>query len=220
MAQSNDFEKRKLMYKGNSPHWKETYRKRCHERLKRSRELFMQRFRQSPVERNVGDSMLHNMMEEEWMSMQSEIPALRGVPFKPNSSMQELDEDIDGILTFLDGIKSEMMYEEQRLIDDVVNYEEGLLSAAIGGLSDVVCPICQKSKIFMSSGVIFCRCGLKINTEQDCISLSTVKENIDFGLQQHGSTCDKVPKFSVFNSVGVDSLMMTCEVCDHMYVVV
>jgi hypothetical protein len=59
---------------------------RCHERLRKSRERFVERFRHAGLEGS--GSVVQDLMANEWEALQQEIPALRHVPLQLPSVCQ------------------------------------------------------------------------------------------------------------------------------------
>ncbi|XP_045174147.2 RPA-interacting protein A-like [Mercenaria mercenaria] len=139
-----------------------------------------------------------------------------------------LDFNIDQILDMFEDIQTELRQEELRMLEEYSNYEQSLLleekslCSAIDKLStiEVICPMCKKNTLLTNKSVIFCRCGLRINTEQDCLTLTNVKQMLDTGLEQHGEKCDCEPVYTVMSETGTSNLLMTCPDCDWMSVVI
>ncbi|XP_050408441.1 RPA-interacting protein A isoform X2 [Patella vulgata] len=209
------------MYKSRTPPWKETYRKRCLDRLRGSREKLMTRFRKIDMnnEPTTDDTFIKDLMTEEWKSLQREQTDI------------DFEGDVNGVdkmLSLFEDIQEELRREELRLLQEHEKYEESLqqeevvLSSAIEKLStdEVICPICQKSVLMMNQNIIFCRCGMRINTEQDCISLGDVKVQLESAISQHNSSCSYNPVFKVMSEFGPQHLLMACQACDFMYIII
>ncbi|XP_041347674.1 RPA-interacting protein B-like [Gigantopelta aegis] len=208
---------RQDMYKSSTPPWKDAYRKRCLERLRSSREKIHnqhRKFDKSGDEANTDSaSFVRHVMTEELQSFDIDSFAI---------------DDLDAMLSLFDDIQKELKIEEEKMVNDYEEYKQSLvheevaLSAAIEALStdEVICPLCQRHALMLNKGVIFCPCGLRINTEQDCISLANVKQQLDEGLSLHSSACNKTPAFSVVDGLGITNLLITCQICDFMFVVV
>ncbi|CAJ0930758.1 unnamed protein product [Ranitomeya imitator] len=101
--------KHRALYKGTTPPWKETYRKRCVERLKSNRSRLLDRLRQAGdrVGAGVGGSFLvQEVMEEEWQAMHR-VPAL----WRKASLSQDPEE-----LVTLEEIKQELLLEVQCMV--------------------------------------------------------------------------------------------------------
>lgn len=218
------------MYKAKTPPWKETYRKRCLDRLRQSREKLQDRFRginSKELEKDANDNFVHELMKEELKSLQR---SFQGSPSFDDDEMDtdKLDFDVDDVITLFDDIQEELLKEEKRIIDEFENYEKSLqeeeiqLCSAVERLctEEVICPVCQKSQLLQNKGVIFCPCGMRVNTEQDCITLANVKSSLEDGINQHSTTCEGDPVFSAVQDYGSNNLLMSCKTCDWMYIVI
>ncbi|XP_071180487.1 RPA-interacting protein B-like [Mytilus edulis] len=215
------------MYKAKTPPWKETYRKRCLDRLRQSRSKFQDRFRginSKEMEKDANDNFIHELMREELKIIQR---SFQGSPTFDDIEMEtdKLDFDVDEYVTYFDDIQQELIQEEKRMIDEYENslqQEEKSLCTAIERLctDEVICPVCQKSQLLQNKGIIFCRCGLRIDTEQDCITLANVKSSLEEGINQHGTTCEGEAVFSSVQDYGSNNLLMSCKTCDWMYIVI
>lgn len=214
------------MYKARIPPWKEAYRQRCLDRLRESREKLKSRFRKIGEESDK-DTFIEDLMRAEWKRLQEDQLKQHGdMDIEDESSYGHLD--IDQVLEMFEDFQKELRQEEQRILQEYEIYERSLqqeersLCSAIDKLSteEVVCPLCKKSSLLTNKSVIFCKCGLRIDTEQDCLTLTNVKQLLDTGVSQHGEQCDTEPSFSLLAPVGPGNLVMTCQSCDWMSVVI
>ena len=48
--------------------------------------------------------------------------------------------------------------------------------------------------------------------QQDCLTLSNVKQMLELGLSQHGAACEGEPVYSTVCEAGTSNLLMTCPV--------
>lgn len=218
------------MFKAKTPPWKETYRKRCLERLRQSREQLQCRFRgisSKEMEKDTNDNFIHDLMREELKMLQRSFQASPTID-EDQMETDKLDFDIDDVLSLFDDIQEELIKEEKRIMEEFEKYEnsvkqeEKILCRAIERLStdEVICPVCQKNQLLQNKGVIFCPCGVRVNTEQDCITLSYVKTSLEEGVNQHSVTCEGEPVFSAVQDYGSNNLLMSCKACDWMYIVI
>ncbi|KAL8614016.1 hypothetical protein ACOMHN_023251 [Nucella lapillus] len=211
---------RLALYKNSRHDWKETYRRRCLDRLRESRtELYAKR-------RGVGGST--QPCEEEGdeesdkfirMVLSSELKALQNEK-GGDCEMEFFDPatgEIDVTLALIEEIQEEMKAEEAKLMAEYEQYEaslekeEAALCEAIELLNTrLLCPVCTKSPLMENKGVIFCKCGIRIFTEQDGISLDFVHQQLEEGRDLH--ECDGQPVFTVQDNFGITNLLMTCQV--------
>lgn len=120
------------------------------------------------------------------------------------------DFDIESVLNLFEDIQEELRHEELKMLAEFEKYEasvreeEDVLCSAIASLSaeEVICPVCQKNSLLQNKSVIFCKCGVRVDTEQDCLTLRNVKQLLDDGVKLHGKTCDTPPTFSVVSELG------------------
>lgn len=212
------------MYKARTPPWKETYRKRCFDRLRGSRDKLTCRFRRMPSTIN-NNMFIEEIMKEELESLRQEQGRC-GMDIENGDNI--IDLNIDLLLDLFEDIQRELRQEELQMLEECSHYEDSLnqeeksLCSAIDRLStvEVLCPICKVNFLLANKSVIFCKCGLRINTEQDCLTLCNVKRCMDVGMEQHGEKCSCVPEYSVVWELGTSNLLMTCPVCDWMSIVI
>ncbi|CAL1529177.1 unnamed protein product [Lymnaea stagnalis] len=237
---------RQDMYKLRTPPWKETYRKRCIERLRANRAKAHSLKRRLGLEeitdeesnvygiadpsQNPGILLdIEAIMEEEWRKM--DIEGVRQNRADTEGNAGDGGQFFDDMLRLYDDINDEirreiqadLRNEEQRILcDRYLQEEEDELCSALKTLStdDVICPLCQKYILLENKGVIFCNCGLRISTEQDCVTLKNVRSNILEGTAEHSENCEAHPKFQVSQKFGISNLLMSCETCDFLFIIV
>ncbi|KAL3857313.1 hypothetical protein ACJMK2_011993 [Sinanodonta woodiana] len=212
------------LYKTRTPPWKESYRQRCLDRLRENRSKLQMRFRKMGESKG---SFIKELMREELLDMKHHQNEFKSS--KENKSEEDLvDFDIDQVLNMFEDIQDELRQEELKLLEEFEKYEDSLhdeesvLCSAIEKLctEEVVCPLCEKNPILMNKAVIFCKCGMRINTEQDCLTLSNVKSLLESGVKEHNSICDARPTFTVVSELGIQNLLMSCQDCDWMSVII
>ncbi|MEE6469901.1 hypothetical protein FKM82_008811 [Ascaphus truei] len=206
--------RRRTLYKGTTPPWKETYRKRCVDRLKSSRSKLLEKFRQvgEGLHDGTGGSFLvQEVMEEEWRVMQSGHTGLPSL-WKKESS-QYPDE-----LAVLEEIKLELILEEHAMINEIENihqFEEECLNSVVGlnAGNQLVCPVCNRNNLTVTNCFIVCQCGVYINTRSQGMTIEKLQSLLETNLTSHGYYCPWHPVFSV--AIGVEreaSLFMSCHV--------
>jgi hypothetical protein len=221
-----------MMYKMKTPPWREMYRTRCMERLRNGRDRLISRFRQLDLQSTgpEGDGdIISDVMKEEWSVMRGTVlSGLRHDPFlsEHDVSLPDDDDGDDEIISIMEAIKLELQNEEQLILEAYragEMFEQSNLDASID-LTDpnsVVCPICTRNRLLQNKNVIFCACGLRLDMEQDGLMLSNLKEQLDVGVMSHEQmACQGRAQFFTCNEGGITSLMMSCQTCDFLFVVV
>eukprot|EP00898_Chlorokybus_atmophyticus_P008760 jgi/Chlat1/8886/Chrsp92S08199 len=84
--------------------------------------------------------------------------------------------------------------------------------------SDVICPVCRRHRLAQSKSVIFCACGLRLDTETDQVHLEYLKQRLAEAWQAHADMrCPAPsPQFTVQQRFGLQALYSTCHVC-HLF---
>ncbi|XP_077995916.1 RPA-interacting protein A-like [Glandiceps talaboti] len=224
--------KHKHLYKGKTPPWKDTYRRRCFERLRKDRQSLVDRFRQIQPECEHGEhgeedlSCVDNVMQEEWKILQCEhdLPSLRKNVSQSIPDVADGADNFEEIFSVMEEIKAELLKEEQDILtnyESSVKFDEASLCAAVDKLNtdELVCPVCRRNPLMQNKTVIFCACGVRIDTEQDCLTLSHVKVQLEEAVKQHSTSCTGEAVFSVMDQFGNKNLLMSCKVCDYLYII-
>ncbi|XP_035511589.1 RPA-interacting protein [Morone saxatilis] len=217
------------LYKGTTPPWKETYRKRCVDRLKNSRSRLLDRYRQmgeGPQRSGSGASIIvQEVMEEEWTALQSEdrrLPSLWGPEGVAEmfSVMKEYDE-----LAVLEEIQQELMSHEMSIIEEYERnqqFEQQYISSVVEGMEEthIICPICHMNNLTINSHFVSCLCGLYINTKKQNITPNVLRHLLESRVSEHMEDCLHNPVFSVApNMDSSATLMISCKVCDYLSIV-
>ncbi|KAL9980106.1 hypothetical protein ACROYT_G008649 [Oculina patagonica] len=217
-------------YKCSTPPWKEQYRKRCLDRLKNRRQKFVDKCRQDC--KTDDSSVVKDVMNEEWIRLSEENTELP--PWRPTRESCtpfagiEVDNSLDEVLSLMDEIQKELMDEERKILaryDENLMFEEASLCAAIESLKtdeSVLCPICKRNTLHQNKQVIFCACGMRIDTEYDAVNLIYVRNQIEEALAGHREGhCMAEPEFCVsfVKELGVSNLVSLCKACEFMYIV-
>ncbi|XP_060067363.1 RPA-interacting protein B-like isoform X2 [Ylistrum balloti] len=228
------------MYKAKTPPWKEKYRQvcyhnfahRCLDRLRQSREKLQAKFRKLgdvDSDKVEDDTFISDLMKEELQGLKESLkqPACKSAEVD-DFDMGDLATDIDDVLSLFEDIQAELKIEELKLIEEFERYEsslkeeEAFLCSAIEELctDEVICPVCQKSPLLINKSVIFCRCGMRVNTEEDCLTLAHVKHLLEEGMTGHTAVCEGQAIFAVVQDLGTQNLLMSCKSCDWMSIVI
>ncbi|XP_026181162.1 RPA-interacting protein [Mastacembelus armatus] len=217
------------LYKGTTPPWKETYRKRCVDRLKSSRSRLLERYRQTgdSLHRNESgaSAIVQEVMEEEWTALQAEdhrLPGLWGPQGMTEmfTVMKEYDE-----LAVLEEIQQELMSHEMSIIEEYeknLQFEQQYISSVVEGMEEmhIICPICSTNNLIINSHFISCTCGLYINTKKRNITPDVLRYLLESRVSEHMEDCLQNPVFSVApNTDSSPNLMISCKVCDYLSIV-
>lgn len=204
---------------------------RCLERLKNGRQKFLDRFRQMD-----DSSLVTEVMNEEWIRLSEEnkeLPPWRPTresctPFAGLELEDSKDSSLDELLSLMDEIQKELMQEERKILaryNENLMFEEASLCAAIESLKTdefVMCPVCKRNALHQNKQVIFCACGMRIDTEYDAVNLIYVRNQIDEALTSHREGhCASEPEFCVsfVKELGVSNLVSLCKACEFMYII-
>ncbi|NXC43414.1 RIPA protein, partial [Penelope pileata] len=203
----------RALYKGPAaPPWKETYRRRCMERLRSSRERLLHRYRRAGTRpHGPGALLVPEVMECEWRSLQAE----RGAPGACGQRPLQMPEDPDE-LAVLDEIQQELILQEQLVIEEYkrsLQFDEECLSAMLDGLdasNEIICPVCRRNNLNVRSHSVFCQCGLYIPTQD--MTEEKLRSLLENTITEHGHRCVHNPEFTVTSGMEEASLLMTCPV--------
>ncbi|XP_074968888.1 RPA-interacting protein [Phalacrocorax aristotelis] len=199
-----------------APPWKETYRRRCAERLRSSRAKLLERYRRAGERvRGAGPGALlvPEVMEQEWQTLQESPPPLGG-----RAALAQMLEDPDE-LAVLEEIQQELILQEQSVIEEYersLQFDEECLNAMLDGLdaSDkVICPVCRKNNLTVRNHLVFCQCGLYISTQD--MTEGKLRSLLENTVTEHSHRCFHDPEFTVTSGMEEEaSLLMSCPVCD------
>ncbi|XP_075708982.1 RPA-interacting protein [Rhinoderma darwinii] len=218
----------RALYKGTTPPWKETYRKRCVDRLKGNRSRLLDKFRQvgEQVDAGVGGSFLvQEVMEEEWKAMRMHTSSLPSLWPKDSFSktfgvLQDPDE-----LATLEEIKQDLLLEEQSMVEEIeriIQFEKDCLDSVVGlNNGNIVCPVCNRNNLTVTSCFVLCQCGVYINCKSQGMNTEKLQALLEANLSAHASCCSEQPVFSVvFGAEEMSSMFMSCAVCDTVAIII
>ncbi|XP_069565977.1 RPA-interacting protein isoform X1 [Brachyistius frenatus] len=204
------------LYKGTTPPWKETYRKRCVDRLKDSRSRLLDRHRQRSS--SGASTIVQEVMEEEWSNLRSEdhrLPSLWGPQGRAEmfSLMKEDDE-----LAVLEEIQQELLAQEMSLLEELernLQFEQRYISSVVEGMEkmDIICPICHLDNLTINSLFLSCSCGLHIDTKKQNVTPNVLRRLLESRVSEHMEDCLHNPVFSVApNTDSSPNLLISCKV--------
>ncbi|XP_051491747.1 RPA-interacting protein isoform X1 [Apus apus] len=198
--------------RGAAPPWKEAYRRRCMERLRKSRAKLLERYRQAGERVNGPAALLaQEVMEQEWQTLQE------GLPWG-GEALAQMPEDPDE-LAVLEEIEQELILQGQLAMEEYqysLQFDEECLNAMLDGLdaSDgIICPVCRKNNLTVRNDFVFCQCGLHISTQG--MTEEKLRSLLENAVTEHSHQCFHSPQFTVTSGMEEEpSLLMSCSVCD------
>eukprot|EP00243_Klebsormidium_subtile_P002880 TRINITY_DN15871_c0_g1_i1.p1 TRINITY_DN15871_c0_g1~~TRINITY_DN15871_c0_g1_i1.p1 ORF type:complete len:326 (+),score=47.07 TRINITY_DN15871_c0_g1_i1:214-1191(+) len=113
-----------------------------------------------------------------------------------------------------------MEYEkaEAALRDSIEAHERMMLE---GSTPAVLCPLCQKGRLFSSDHSIFCINGdFRIDTQHDHINLEYLQNRLEEACQEHSKNCHQDPGFVLQERFGIKALYLACQDCGALHTVV
>ncbi|XP_077590788.1 RPA-interacting protein [Stigmatopora nigra] len=221
------FQKHRSLYKETTPPWKETFRKRCVERLNGSRSRLLDKYRKMGVGTGLNTPFIaQEVMEEEWTTLQSEnrrLPSLWGAGgiAELHTVMKEYDEQ-----AVLEEIQQELQSYEISIIEEYERnqqFEQEYLSYVVEGIEEqaqLICPICRMNYLNINECFISCPCGLHINTEMKNINQDVLRHLLESRVMEHMEGCCFNPVFSLTpNLESSPNLLISCKNCDFLSIV-
>ncbi|XP_005988635.1 RPA-interacting protein [Latimeria chalumnae] len=216
------------LFKNTTPPWRETYRKRCVERLKNSRAKLLEKYRKSGENLHYvvkGSLLVQEVMEEEWKVLQSSNRAFSSLWRQEDctrvlSMLKDTDE-----LTVLEEIQQELAAQEQSIIEEYersLQFDEECLNAVIDGLETdrIICPVCNRNNLTVTSHFVCCQCGMYVDAQFQELTEQKLHSLLESSVTEHMEQCPHRPVFSLTSGFdGATSLLLSCQVCDHLSVV-
>ncbi|XP_054711901.1 RPA-interacting protein A-like [Uloborus diversus] len=203
-----------MMYKAKTPPWKEAFRIKCIQRMQNSRGRLVDKFRGLDPE-----DVIDAVMNQDWeLDTETKKPGI-----KIFADEEFSDAELNEFFSTMEEIQKELLEEERILLEEyyaaVRNPE---IDATVDWLEneEVICPLCKKSILHQNHSVIFCGCGLRIDTQQDGLTLMHFKKELLEGINSHDRSCDVYPDFSLLQYCDITNLAITCKECSFMYIVI
>ncbi|XP_027737952.1 RPA-interacting protein [Empidonax traillii] len=199
------------------PAWRETYRRRCLERLKSSRAKLLERYRRAGDGAHPGPApgalLVQEVMEQEWQVLRDSLPGPRG-----QEPLEQMPEDPDE-LAVLEEIQQELILQEQLVIEEYersLRFDEECLNATLEGLDAtdrIICPVCRKNNLTVKTHMVCCQCGLYISTQN--MTEGKLQSLLESTVTEHSQRCFHSPEFTVTSGMEEEAtLLMSCPVCD------
>ncbi|XP_022247882.1 RPA-interacting protein B-like [Limulus polyphemus] len=124
------------------------------------------------------------------------------------------------VKTCVSKVLPKILDQEQNFLQKIEKGETEECRFELLQRDEVICPVCQRSPLAQAGSVIFCPCGIQIDTEQDSFTLHNFHQQLDKGITQHTNNCNVSPIFSVRSEYGITNLLITCTACGFMFIVV
>ncbi|XP_065189896.1 RPA-interacting protein A-like [Sycon ciliatum] len=177
--------------------------------------------------------MVCEVMSEEWSAAVGDLAlpsfSTEQLPFMPTFNPAEnVPSDVNELCSLMDELEEELRADEAAILEQyreqVAAASEKDLCSALASLStdELLCPLCEQNYLLQHLSVIFCQCGLRIDTEQDGINLQFMKTQLQMATDQHGSQCSAKPAFSEQSLDGrsdVKNLILLCATCDFFFII-
>ncbi|XP_034845249.1 RPA-interacting protein [Mirounga leonina] len=218
MAEAPGSGRRALCRTVGSPPWKEVFRQACLERMRNSRDRLLNRYRRAGgnmPRRSQNTLLVQEVMEEEWS-------ALQGVDSCPEV-LTQLEELLD--VTVLEENQQEMADQEWCILREYeksLQFDEKCLSVMLAEweANALICPVCTKSNVSVSGGVVACPCGLYLPSHSPELTEQKLRACLEHSVSEHSARCPHTPAFSVAAGPGeAPHLLMSCAACDTWAVI-
>ncbi|XP_016056458.1 PREDICTED: RPA-interacting protein isoform X1 [Miniopterus natalensis] len=192
-----------------SPPWKETFRQGCLERMRNSRDRLLNKYRQAGGNmpgRAQSTLLVQELMEEEWNALQS----MESCP----EALAQWEELMD--FAELEEIQQELIDQEQSIISEYeksLQFDEKCLSIILAEweANSLICPVCTKYNLRITSGVVMCQCGLYIPSHSPEFTEQKLRTCLEVNVNEHSAHCPHTPIFSVAEGTEKkSSLLMSC----------
>ncbi|EGD78029.1 hypothetical protein PTSG_09666 [Salpingoeca rosetta] len=183
---------------------KDTLKKRCWAELKRRRQANIDAHRQMD-----DATLVQQVMQQEFaayqqsqdMSRKLADPSSSSSSLPSSSSSATQDNEQEDLIELWDAIARELMMEETRQLlemDDAaaevaeqelqLAEQQTMQTVQAADDSGVVCPVCLRSCLRQRRCVIWCECGLTLNTQHDSMTLHDFSCMLHQMIQSHAAT--------------------------------
>lgn len=178
---------------------------------------------------------LNGIIADEWTAFSKQ-----GQENKENGLSNMFVEASDPIELSAEDYVDVMQYLEQELLSDLKkeetflltqyeetnDFEEAALSAAVEDFYTaevsqiVICPLCKQNPLHQNKGIIFCRCGLRLDVQKEHITLDYLYGRLNEACQTHNSGCPQEPEFKMTNQFGLSAICLSCSQCNTFLIIV
>lgn len=216
-ARSSKMAGHQHLYKAKTPPWKEVYRSRCRERLKKQRQALFEQFRSIEEDCQREKELafaVNSIVRQEWDNLRH--------PHGPTllvGRQQSCDDISDEDERLVEETQREIIEEEMRTLgqyEDTLKSETKAVNAAVASWANdgVLCPVCFQNYLEKRGHSVTCNCGLNLWTDN---SLEAVRHAIEWVVSVHSASCNSRPVFSLMRTnKHVDEILCTCETCDFL----
>jgi len=202
--------------------WKERFKIGC---LQKARDIRRDRINSCRFNKNVELPDMHIDEEQINSIFREEMDKFK------SEERDDLDDDFltpsereDILIYIYETINQEKNEEEQRISNE---YEESIRlqnEEENERYNAALCPICRTRKLLQHQSIIFCNCGIRIDTKMDHFNMAQIQEILLGVTTDHSeSGCTLEPNFEIRNVDFFDlsnSLWMTCSGCNMLRLVI
>ncbi|KAF0972487.1 hypothetical protein FDP41_009390 [Naegleria fowleri] len=132
-----------------------------------------------------------------------------------NELLWELQQEIENEFQEEDEEQLREYEEQQRLeaqdMDELINFYEK---------SVFLCPVCKKNNLHETKHSLCCKCGLRIPTSLNGLSVKFVSQQVIDCYGEHKLQCNKEPKVLAEQRAGMTFVTLRCDHCDFLEIIV
>jgi hypothetical protein len=183
----------------------------CVERVKQRRAEHLQRVREKAMRQQRDEYLFYQYDADD----DNDDVDLRRVCADLFPSLSA-DEYLELQLQVEESLRVDVETERFRLLlQSAREFDDAALAATVDApeLSPLSCPICRVGNVQVAHGVVFCQCGLRINTHGERVELDAVQRLLCEAVDGHAQVCDAPPQFVVQDQFGLQALYFQCDRC-------
>ncbi|KAI0557756.1 RPA-interacting protein [Gracilaria domingensis] len=178
--------------------WRQRLLKQCLHRIKCDRENELRNRRKGRM-RIIEEEVARLRPQEEFLSEDDLEALIADLEAAMDAERREAERN-------LIEAEEKMIQDFERLGREQAEFDTELFAFHeqndAADAAQVLCPVCERGKLHVREGVVFCRCGVRIDGGT-CDNLTTdiVKERLEQVFAKHAN-CGSSPKFDVRHNFG------------------